>query len=136
MNLTALRRNPAYATATLISNTMVVGIIPILLLMFLNYQIIQTMKKNTLAHNKICRTVRLAIIMIFSTSLLNYRQDQTMIALLSGVVVVVIVCHTPKAVINMYESYQVYFVSFISAQTGNNFQPNFAKLSYSQHYLM
>ena len=39
--------------------------------------------------------------------MLTYRQDQAMIALLSGVVVVLIVCHTPKTVINIYESYQV-----------------------------
>ena len=38
---------------------------------------------------------------------MTYRQDQAMIALLSGVVVVLIVCHSPKAVINIYESYQV-----------------------------
>jgi len=30
-----------------------------------------------------------------------------MIALLSGVVLVLIVCHAPKAVINIYESYQM-----------------------------
>ena len=45
--------------------------------------------------------------MTFIPTLLTCRQDQTMIALLSGVVVVLIVCHTPKAVINIYESYQV-----------------------------
>merc|ERR1719483_1001255 len=33
--------------------------------------------------------------------------DQAMIALLSGVVLVLIVCHAPKAVINIYESYQM-----------------------------
>ena len=58
MNLTALRRNPVYATVNLVTNTVVMGIIPIILLMFLNYQIIKTMKKNTLAHNKICKTER------------------------------------------------------------------------------
>ena len=36
-----------------------------------------------------------------------YRQDQSMIALLSGVVMVLIVCHLPKTIINIYESYQV-----------------------------
>lgn len=35
------------------------------------------------------------------------RRDQTMTALLSGVVVVLIICHTPKTVVNMYECYQV-----------------------------
>ena len=30
-----------------------------------------------------------------------------MTALLSGVVVVLVVCHTPKTVINLYECYQV-----------------------------
>ena len=55
--------------------------------------------------------------------MLTYRQDQAMIALLSGVVVVLIVCHTPKAVINIYESYQVllfvsFFLIFEYLQTG------------------
>ena len=41
------------------------------------------------------------------TILLINRRDQSMIALLSGVVMVLIVCHLPKTVINIYESYQV-----------------------------
>ena len=41
------------------------------------------------------------------TILLMYRRDQSMIALLSGVVMVLIICHLPKTVINIYESYQV-----------------------------
>ena len=32
-----------------------------------------------------------------------------MIALLSGVVMVLIVCHLPKTIINIYESYQVHY---------------------------
>ena len=35
------------------------------------------------------------------------RRDRAMTALLSGVVIVLIVCHTPKTVINIYECYQV-----------------------------
>ena len=31
-----------------------------------------------------------------------------MTALLSGVVVVLVVCHTPKTIINIYECYQVH----------------------------
>ena len=36
-----------------------------------------------------------------------FRRDGAMTALLSGVVLVLILCHTPKTIINVYESYQV-----------------------------
>ena len=36
-----------------------------------------------------------------------------MTALLTGVVVVLVLSHTPKAVMNIYESYQVTFTSFL-----------------------
>ena len=35
------------------------------------------------------------------------RRDQTMTALLTGIVVVLVVCHLPKAIVNVYECYQV-----------------------------
>jgi hypothetical protein len=35
------------------------------------------------------------------------RRDGAMTALLSGVVLVLILCHTPKTIVNTYESYQV-----------------------------
>jgi len=58
MNLTSLRSDPLYATGSLVTNTMVVGVIPIVLLTYLNCRIIQTMKKNTVVHNKICSSER------------------------------------------------------------------------------
>jgi len=92
LNLTSLRVNPAYATVNLVVNTAIVGVIPILVVSYLNYEIIRKMKKNTEIHNKICSTER---------------RDQTMKALLTGVVVVLVVCHTPKTVINIYEGYEL-----------------------------
>ena len=35
-----------------------------------------------------------------------------MTALLSGVVLVMVLCHTPKTIINAYESYQVSYFNF------------------------
>ena len=35
------------------------------------------------------------------------RRDQTMTALLTGIVVVLVICHLPKAIMNVYECYQV-----------------------------
>ncbi len=35
------------------------------------------------------------------------RRDGAMTALLSGVVLVLVLCHTPKTIVNTYESYQV-----------------------------
>ena len=76
MNLTLLRLDPVYATASLAINTLVVGkcgfirsvntfiqvlssgVIPILLLTFLNYKIIKTMKEHTMVHNKMCKAER------------------------------------------------------------------------------
>jgi len=92
MNLTVLRQDPVFATSLLVVNTLVVGVIPIVVLTFLNFSIIQTMKKNNLIHNKMC-TVE--------------RRDQTMIALLSGIVIVLVICHSPKTIINIYECYQM-----------------------------
>merc|ERR1711872_98221 len=37
----------------------------------------------------------------------SQRRDGAMTALLSGVVLVLILCHTPKTIINCYESYQM-----------------------------
>ena len=36
-----------------------------------------------------------------------YRRDGAMVALLTGVVVVLVVCHTPKTFINLFESYHM-----------------------------
>ena len=36
-----------------------------------------------------------------------HRRDQTMTALLTGIVVVLVICHLPKAIMNVYECYQV-----------------------------
>ena len=42
-----------------------------------------------------------------------FRRDKTMIGLLTGVVLVLIICHTPKTIINVYESYQVLIHSVV-----------------------
>ena len=39
-----------------------------------------------------------------------HRRDQTMTALLTGIVVVLVICHLPKAIMNVYECYQVVMV--------------------------
>lgn len=88
---TKLRTDLVYSTVNLITNTAVVGVIPIVVLFWLNSRIIRTMKKNTEIHNKLCSVER---------------RDQAMTALLTGVVMMLVVCHTPKAVMNIYESYQ------------------------------
>jgi len=91
VDYTSLRSHQIYSTINLITNTAVVGVIPILVLSFLNSRIIRTMQRNTQMHNKLCS---------------SERRDQAMTALLTGVVMVLVVCHSPKAVMNIYESYQ------------------------------
>ncbi|XP_023335794.1 FMRFamide receptor isoform X2 [Eurytemora carolleeae] len=92
LGLTPLRQNPVYTTVCILLNTAVMGIFPIVTLSILNFKIIKKMRKANLVHNRIAT---------------NQRRDGAMTALLSGVVVVLILCHTPKTIINMYESYQM-----------------------------
>ena len=67
----------------------------------------------------LCREVRRHLINTMNNLSNNiFRRDQTMTALLSGVVVVLVVCHTPKTVINIYECYQVSNVWKIFFQGG------------------
>ena len=87
MNLTRLRNDPVYATANLVTNTAVVGkhnrlmvsggdfntifsgVIPILVLSYLNSRIIRAMKHSNKIHNKICSNER--YIFIHYWSILN-----------------------------------------------------------------
>eukprot|EP00092_Neocalanus_flemingeri_P024640 GFUD01026725.1.p1 GENE.GFUD01026725.1~~GFUD01026725.1.p1 ORF type:complete len:407 (+),score=101.90 GFUD01026725.1:197-1417(+) len=92
VQLTDMRRNPVYTTTYIICNTFFMGVFPILVLAILNCKIIQAMKRATMRHNNVC-TVQ--------------RRDGAMTALLSGIVLVLVICHTPKTFINLYESYQV-----------------------------
>ena len=48
-----------------------------------------------------------SLLFVFELLMLIDRRDQTMTALLTGVVVVLVVCHFPKAIMNVYECYQV-----------------------------
>jgi len=92
MSLTPLRRDPVYHTAYVVCNTMVMGIFPLLALTFLNWRIIAAMNAATRRHNNIASLKR---------------RDRAMSGLLTGVVVVLVVCHTPKTFINLFESYHM-----------------------------
>lgn len=92
VQFTELRKNSVYATTYIACNTCFMGVIPIVVLAGLNYRIIAAMKEATKRHNNL------------STM---QRRDSAMTALLSGVVLVLVVCHTPKTFINLYESYQM-----------------------------
>ena len=36
-----------------------------------------------------------------------FRRDKTMVAVLTAVVLMLVVCHAPRTVINLYESYNI-----------------------------
>jgi len=92
MNRSEIRQDPLFATPLLILNSLVVGVVPIAALTYLHIRITSTMNKTSLARSRMC-SIR--------------RQNHTMIALLTGIVVVLVVCHTPKTVIDIYECYQM-----------------------------
>ncbi|XP_023337723.1 FMRFamide receptor [Eurytemora carolleeae] len=89
--MTPLRKNATYTTVYILYNTCGMGILPIFLLTFLNNRIVRDMKQATRIHNNISK---------------SQRRDGAMSALLTGIVVVLVICHSPKTIINMLESYQ------------------------------
>ena len=49
--------------------------------------------------------VHVSVLLLFK--MFRFRSDSTMVGLLTGIVWLVVVGHSPKLVINIYESYQV-----------------------------
>jgi len=92
VQLTALRNNLVYNTVYIVINTIVMGVFPLSALIFLNWRIISAMTAATRRHNNIASLKR---------------RDRAMSALLTGVVIVMVVCHTPKTLVNLHESYQM-----------------------------
>lgn len=92
MTVTELRKNPIYHTVYVVTNTLVMGLLPLLALAFLNWRIIKAMNAATRRHNNIASLKR---------------RDRAMTGLLTGVVVVLVVCHTPKTIMNLSESYHL-----------------------------
>ena len=76
----------SYITA----NTFLMGVFPMLLLSILNLLIFRAISRARHLHASL----------ISSNS---HRRDSTMATVLTAIVVVFVVCHTPKAVLNIYE---------------------------------
>jgi len=93
-NITDIRRNPTYLHTWIVTNTIVMGLLPLLALTFLNWRIIAAMNAATRRHNNISSLKR---------------RDRAMSGLLTGVVVVLVICHTPRTFINIQESIYVTF---------------------------
>jgi len=105
VQFTELRKNSVYATTYIACNTCFMGVIPIVVLAGLNYRIIAAMKEATKRHNNLSTMQRRYSSCAYWRK--RRRRDSAMTALLSGVVLVLVVCHTPKTFINLYESYQM-----------------------------
>lgn len=95
INATWLRMDPDYSIYYItFGNCLVMSVIPVSLLSVLNCLIFQGIKRHTNLHNSISS---------------QHRRDNTMAALLSGIVVVFILCHSTKIFANTYEAYQVLY---------------------------
>ena len=46
-------------------------------------------------------------IYLYIFKLFLFRRDKTMVAMLTAVVLMLVVCHAPRTVINLYESYNI-----------------------------
>ena len=73
------------------------GLLPMLLLAVL----------NTLIYRAVSSARRHHVSLVSRASSSSHRRDGTMAALLSGIVLIFVICHTPKAILNLYEVYEV-----------------------------
>ena len=94
-------RTHRYYMTYITANCIVMGLLPMLLLSILNWLIFRAISRAHALH----------------ASLMSgnaHRRDNTMATVLTAIVVVFVVCHTPKAVLNIYE---VWAVSIQSVNT-------------------
>ena len=77
--------------------TAVMGLLPMLLLAILNWLIFRAVSSARRHH----------VSLMARSSSSSHRRDGTMAALLSGIVLIFVICHTPKAILNIYEVYEV-----------------------------
>ena len=73
------------------------GLLPMLLLAILNWLIFRAVSSARRHH----------VSLMSRSSSRSHRRDTTMSTLLSGIVIIFVVCHTPKAFLNLYEVYEV-----------------------------
>ena len=90
--------------------TLVMGLLPMLLLAILNWLIFRAVSSARRHH----------VTLMARSSSSSHRRDSTMATLLSGIVLIFVICHTPKAILNIYEVYEVMFMSAWIMQIMNN----------------
>ena len=76
---------------------LVMGLLPMLLLAILNWLIFRAVSSARRHH----------VTLMARSSSSSHRRDSTMATLLSGIVLIFVICHTPKAILNIYEVYEV-----------------------------
>ena len=88
----------------------VMGLLPMLLLAILNWLIFRAVSSARRHH----------VTLMARSSSSSHRRDSTMATLLSGIVLIFVICHTPKAILNIYEVYEVLLPISISLDNANN----------------
>ena len=90
---TDLRKNPTYTRDyVLIANSVALVFVPMLILIVLNSFIFQRIRKATQRHNAISS---------------HQRRDHSVTMMLFFIVIVFIICHSIRSIINTYECIQV-----------------------------
>ena len=90
------------------SNMVMMGILPMILLSVLNW----------LIYRAISRAHALRASLKTSNA---HRRDSTMATVLTAIVIVFVVCHTPKAALNMYEVCTVSLIVYQKSHENVNF---------------
>jgi len=90
-----LRKNKNYM-GYITANSLVMGVLPMLILAVLNWLIFRAVTSARARH----------VTLVSMSNSSSHRRDSTMSTLLSSIVLIFVTCHTPKAILNMYEVYE------------------------------
>jgi len=80
----------------------VMGLMPMLILATLNWLIYRAVSSARAHH----------VTLMSMSSSSSHRRDNTMSTVLTSIVLIFVICHTPKAILNLYEVYQDIFHPF------------------------
>ena len=73
------------------------GLMPMLILATLNWLIYRAVSSARAHH----------VTLMSMSSSSSHRRDNTMSTVLTSIVLIFVICHTPKAILNIYEVYEV-----------------------------
>jgi len=116
INATPMRRHPVYSFCYIVvGNFLFMNLLPFSTIALMNFFIFKILKSHTALHNTVSS---------------SHRRDTTMVALLFSIVIIFLICNSPRLCLNIYEAIQMFKYGEVKIW------PNWAtQLTYLNHLL-